>query len=92
MLDTTGELARVYAVGAVAFVGGTLAPYGGHDPLEQPAPASPDGKMIAILDAESGAPVKVFRYDGSQVIEWFSLDAYGDLGLTRGANIAGGYI
>jgi 3-deoxy-D-manno-octulosonic-acid transferase len=37
VLDTTGELAAVYGVGSVAFVGGTLAPYGGHDPLEPAA-------------------------------------------------------
>jgi 3-deoxy-D-manno-octulosonic-acid transferase len=41
VLNTTGELARVYAVGSVAFVGGTLAPYGGHDPLEPAAQGVP---------------------------------------------------
>lgn len=41
VLDTTGELAAVYAVGRVAFVGGTLADYGGHDPLEPAAQGVP---------------------------------------------------
>jgi 3-deoxy-D-manno-octulosonic-acid transferase len=41
VLDTTGELARVYAVGSLAFVGGTLAAYGGHDPLEPAAQGVP---------------------------------------------------
>jgi len=41
VVDTTGELARLYAVGSVAFVGGTLAPYGGHDPLEPAAQGVP---------------------------------------------------
>ncbi len=41
VLDTTGELARIYAVGSVAFVGGTLAPHGGHDPLEPAAQGVP---------------------------------------------------
>lgn len=41
VLDTTGELRDVYAVGTVAFVGGTLAPYGGHDPLEPAAQGVP---------------------------------------------------
>lgn len=41
VLDSTGELARVYAVGDVAFVGGTLAEYGGHDPLEPAAQGVP---------------------------------------------------
>jgi len=34
VLDTTGELGRLYGAADVAFVGGTLAPYGGHNPLE----------------------------------------------------------
>ena len=41
VIDTTGELARIYAAGAVSFVGGTLAPYGGHDPLEPAAQGVP---------------------------------------------------
>ncbi|MFH1690520.1 MAG: glycosyltransferase N-terminal domain-containing protein [Candidatus Eisenbacteria bacterium] len=41
VVDTTGELARIYAAGSVAFVGGTLAPYGGHDPLEPAAQGVP---------------------------------------------------
>jgi 3-deoxy-D-manno-octulosonic-acid transferase len=38
VLDTLGELAGLYAVAAVAFVGGTLAPHGGHN-LVEPARA-----------------------------------------------------
>ena len=34
LLDTIGELARAYRVAAVAFIGGSLAPTGGHNPLE----------------------------------------------------------
>lgn len=34
LLDTIGELASVYSLAAVAFVGGTLVPAGGHNPLE----------------------------------------------------------
>ena len=34
ILDTRGELAQVYALGRVAFVGGTLVPVGGHNLLE----------------------------------------------------------
>lgn len=34
MLDSLGELAAVYSGAAVAFVGGTLAPKGGHNILE----------------------------------------------------------
>ena len=34
LLDTIGELASVYAIATVAFVGGSLVPSGGHNPLE----------------------------------------------------------
>ncbi len=34
LLDTIGELAALYRLAAVAFIGGTLAPTGGHNPLE----------------------------------------------------------
>jgi 3-deoxy-D-manno-octulosonic-acid transferase len=34
LLDTLGELASVYSLAAVAFVGGSLVPAGGHNPLE----------------------------------------------------------
>ena len=34
LLDTIGELASVYCLAAVAFVGGSLIPAGGHNPLE----------------------------------------------------------
>jgi 3-deoxy-D-manno-octulosonic-acid transferase len=34
LLDTMGELAGLYAVCEAAFVGGTLVPTGGHNPLE----------------------------------------------------------
>ena len=34
LLDTIGELASVYSLAAVAFVGGSIADAGGHNPLE----------------------------------------------------------
>jgi 3-deoxy-D-manno-octulosonic-acid transferase len=34
LLDSIGELASVYALASAAFVGGTLVPAGGHNPLE----------------------------------------------------------
>jgi len=34
LLDTVGELSTLYAVGSVAFVGGSLVPRGGHNLLE----------------------------------------------------------
>lgn len=41
ILDTTGELGDVYAIADAAFVGGTLADYGGHNPLEPAAQGVP---------------------------------------------------
>lgn len=34
LLDTIGDLAAVYSIGSAAFVGGSLVPAGGHNPLE----------------------------------------------------------
>jgi 3-deoxy-D-manno-octulosonic-acid transferase len=34
LLDTIGELASIYSLAAVAFVGGSVVPAGGHNPLE----------------------------------------------------------
>src|ERR1019366_1177902 len=34
LLDTIGDLAAIYSLGAVAFVGGSLVRRGGHNPLE----------------------------------------------------------
>jgi 3-deoxy-D-manno-octulosonic-acid transferase len=34
LLDTIGELASVYSLARLAFVGGSLVPAGGHNPLE----------------------------------------------------------
>lgn len=44
LLDSVGELASLYRTGLAAFVGGTLVPRGGHNPLE-PARA---GVAIAV--------------------------------------------
>jgi len=34
VLDTVGELAALYELGSVAFIGGSLVPTGGHNPIE----------------------------------------------------------
>ncbi len=34
LLDTIGELASIYSLASIAFVGGSLVPAGGHNPLE----------------------------------------------------------
>lgn len=41
LVDTTGELARLYAVGTVVFVGGSLLEHGGHNMIEPAALGRP---------------------------------------------------
>jgi 3-deoxy-D-manno-octulosonic-acid transferase len=41
ILDTFGELARLYRLATVAFVGGSLMPNGGHNPIEPAAAGVP---------------------------------------------------
>jgi 3-deoxy-D-manno-octulosonic-acid transferase len=67
ILDTRGELAQVYALATVAYVGGTLAPVGGHNLLE-PAlwgkpvlfgPHTDHCEELASVLLEAGAGVRV---------------------------------
>jgi 3-deoxy-D-manno-octulosonic-acid transferase len=67
LLDTLGELAGVYAEADAAFVGGTLAPIGGHNLLEPAARGKPvvfgphthkcEEIAQALLDAGGGVRV-----------------------------------
>ena len=41
ILDTLGELGRFYGLAAAAFIGGSLVPFGGHNPLEPVAQGKP---------------------------------------------------
>jgi 3-deoxy-D-manno-octulosonic-acid transferase len=41
LLDTFGELARVYRYASAAFIGGSIAPFGGHNPIEAAAAGVP---------------------------------------------------
>ncbi len=41
LLDTFGELARIYRYATAAFIGGTLVPMGGHNPIEAAANGVP---------------------------------------------------
>jgi 3-deoxy-D-manno-octulosonic-acid transferase len=41
VLDTVGELAQLYSIADVVFVGGSLAPFGGHNMLEPATRAKP---------------------------------------------------
>ena len=67
MLDTFGELAQVYQIATVAFVGGSLADFGGHNILEPAVFGKPivfgphmqNFKEIANAFVGSGAAVQV---------------------------------
>jgi 3-deoxy-D-manno-octulosonic-acid transferase len=56
LLDSIGELASVYSLASVAFVGGSLVPAGGHNPLEPAQFAVPIvmgphyANFVAIVD------------------------------------------
>ncbi|MCY4613819.1 MAG: 3-deoxy-D-manno-octulosonic acid transferase [Nitrospira sp.] len=67
LLDTRGELAEVYGLAFMAFVGGTLVPVGGHNLLEPPAwgkpvcfgPYTDHCQEVAELLIESGGGIRV---------------------------------
>jgi 3-deoxy-D-manno-octulosonic-acid transferase len=67
LVDSLGELASMYAAADVAFVGGSLAPIGGHNLLEPAAlglpvlsgPYQANNKEVAALLFSSGAAAQV---------------------------------
>jgi len=67
LLDTMGELARLYAAGTIVYVGGSLVPIGGHNVLEAAAYARPvlfgphmgNFAEMARLFLEQGAGLQV---------------------------------
>lgn len=77
LLDTQGELAQVYGLAFMAFVGGTLVPVGGHNLLEPPVwgkpvcfgPYTDHCHEIAELLIESGGGIRV--RNGHELTETF---------------------
>ena len=67
ILDTMGELARFYSLGDFAFVGGSLVPLGGHNPLEAVqrglrvvfGPHMENFREIAAILIESGGGLQI---------------------------------
>jgi 3-deoxy-D-manno-octulosonic-acid transferase len=73
LLDSLGELAALYRLGAAAFIGGTLVPTGGHNPLE----AAHYGVPVAV-----GASMENFREIARKFDEaaaWKRVDGAEDL-------------
>ncbi len=71
LLDSIGELASLYREARIAFIGGSLVPVGGHNPIEAWAAGVPtlvgphtgnfreivaEGERLGILERVSGAP------------------------------------
>jgi 3-deoxy-D-manno-octulosonic-acid transferase len=74
LMDTIGELASVYSVAAVAFVGGSIVDAGGHNPLEP---------------AQFGAPIVMGPYHANfrAIVE--DLRAHDALRIARTEELAG---
>ncbi len=62
LLDTVGELAALYRNARGAFVGGTLVPTGGHNPLE----AARFGVPVAVGPSMDNFRDMAARFDGAQ--------------------------
>jgi 3-deoxy-D-manno-octulosonic-acid transferase len=67
LIDTVGELARLYSYATVAFIGGSLVPTGGHNPIEAAAAGVPvcfgphmtNFREIASIFLRDGGAVEV---------------------------------
>ncbi|MEW6517495.1 MAG: 3-deoxy-D-manno-octulosonic acid transferase [candidate division FCPU426 bacterium] len=77
LVDTMGELAKFYGLANVAFVGGSLMPFGGHNPLEPAAWGVPVlvgphtehfSQAVAALTAAGGAQVVTQASDLAQAV------------------------
>ena len=76
LLDTFGELARVYHYATAAFIGGTITPVGGHNPIEAAAagvpvcfgPSMSNFREIATAFLEDGGATEV--RSAAEVIEF----------------------
>jgi 3-deoxy-D-manno-octulosonic-acid transferase len=74
LLDSLGELAALYALAAAAFVGGTLVPTGGHNPLE----AARFGVPLAVGPSMHNFREMAERFD--RAAAWRRVADAGELG------------
>jgi 3-deoxy-D-manno-octulosonic-acid transferase len=85
LLDTFGELAKVYRYATAAFVGGTLVPRGGHNPIEPAAAGAPvcfgpsmsNFREIAKAFVQAGAARWV---ENAEEVAAFAADMFHSLG------------
>jgi len=74
LLDTIGELARAYKAASVAFIGGSLATTGGHNPLEPavwgvPVLSGPHvHNFVEVYDEMTGAGAARLVADGDELV------------------------
>jgi 3-deoxy-D-manno-octulosonic-acid transferase len=76
LLDSLGELAGLYRIASAAFIGGTLVPTGGHNPLEAARFAVP----VAVGPSMHNFAEMAARFDGSSA--WRRVADAADLGAT----------
>lgn len=72
LLDTVGELRAAYPLAAVAFVGGSLAPYGGHNVLE---PASLGVAVVTGAHTQNFAAIIRTLLDENAIAQLPNLEA-----------------
>lgn len=82
LLDSLGELAGVYRVADVAFIGGTLVPTGGHNPLE----AARFGVPVAVGPSMENFRAIAEEFDRSEA--WERVAGAGELAATWGRWLA----
>ena len=92
LLDSGGELTRIYPYATVAFIGGSLVPTGGHNPIEPAAAGVPvcfgphmtNFREIAAAFLENDAavevrsPAELFTFAGRMFDDEASRRAYGE--------------
>jgi 3-deoxy-D-manno-octulosonic-acid transferase len=74
LLDTIGELASVYSLASVAFVGGSLVPAGGHNPLE-PAQFGVPVVMGPSYENFRGIVEQLLQHDAIRIVPAENLKA-----------------
>ena len=85
LVNTMGELRDFYSIADIAFVGGSLVPVGGHDPLEPAALGKPvifgpymeNARDAADILLESGGATQVMgKYDLFDILKESRLDRH----------------